>query len=274
MNAIQTFNTGETPGSLKEIYNPEGSSLRKGQLVMLEMLKYIDSLCRKHNIEYRIDSGNVLGAVRHGGFIPWDDDVDIVLTRKEYKKLVKVLQAEKNDRYVVQCRKTDPNYFLNYVKLRDTLSHMRSESNTANKLLYDGFQIDIFRLIEGPIDSLIKIDMIATYRIEEPLRRRNKFLWLLFNKFMRTIVYPVFRCLCFLFGDKTRLGYDFGLHFTETFSKQCSYPYKPIPYEGVELMGPNNPIAFCKEMYGPSFMELPNKEKRNHHGVDDYVFVD
>lgn len=113
---MKVFNTGETDVELKVLYNPEGSNLRKGQLIMLDMLQFIDAVCKKHNIEYRIDAGNVLGAVRHGGFIPWDDDMDIALTRKEYFKLIKALKKEKHERYVVQSHKSDANFFLYYMK--------------------------------------------------------------------------------------------------------------------------------------------------------------
>ena len=68
------FNTGETQSELRAKYNPEGSILRRAQMRMLDMLIYLDKVCKEQNIPYRIDGGNVLGAVRHGGFIPWDDD--------------------------------------------------------------------------------------------------------------------------------------------------------------------------------------------------------
>ena len=63
--------------------NAEGTQLRKHQLKMLEMLKYVDKLCRKHDIPYYLSGGTLLGAVRHQGFIPWDDDLDIILMKKE-----------------------------------------------------------------------------------------------------------------------------------------------------------------------------------------------
>ena len=76
------YNTGETSEELKEKYNPDGSDTRRAQLRMLEMLHFIDDICKKNNIEYYINSGTLLGAVRHGGFIPWDDDLDICISRK------------------------------------------------------------------------------------------------------------------------------------------------------------------------------------------------
>ena len=64
---------------LRNRFNPEGSLLRQHQLRMLDILIEIDKICQKHNINYWIDGGTLLGAVRHGGFIPWDDDIDIAV---------------------------------------------------------------------------------------------------------------------------------------------------------------------------------------------------
>ena len=58
-------------------YNGEGTMLRKAQLRMLDILVEVDKVCKRHNIPYWVDYGTLLGAVRHGGFIPWDDDLDI-----------------------------------------------------------------------------------------------------------------------------------------------------------------------------------------------------
>ena len=64
-------------GDLRQRFNPEGSVLRQHQLRMLELLKVIDCICKKHDIPYWLSSGTLIGAARHKGFIPWDDDLDI-----------------------------------------------------------------------------------------------------------------------------------------------------------------------------------------------------
>ena len=66
-------------------------TLRDIQLLYVELLRFVDNVCKKHEINYWLDGGTLLGAVRHGGFIPWDDDVDLTMLRKDYNKLLEVL---------------------------------------------------------------------------------------------------------------------------------------------------------------------------------------
>ena len=99
-------------------YNPEGSILRRAQLRELEILIEVDKICRKHNIEYFLDWGTLLGAVRHGGFIPWDDDIDISVRRKDYSRLCKVLKEELPENLAFQDRFTDWNLLCLFCLLR------------------------------------------------------------------------------------------------------------------------------------------------------------
>ncbi len=93
--------------------------LRSLQMVLLEMLVEIDRICKKHNIKYGIDGGTLLGAVRHKGFIPWDDDLDIVMIRSEYNKLREACKVDLDTtRFFFQDNTTDSNYRWGYGRIR------------------------------------------------------------------------------------------------------------------------------------------------------------
>ena len=93
--------------------------LEKLQKVELEMLIEIDRICRKNNIKYSIMYGTLLGAVRNGGFIPWDDDCDVVFKRDEYEKFFEACKKDLDtSKFFLQEHRTDPNYLFGYGKLR------------------------------------------------------------------------------------------------------------------------------------------------------------
>ena len=129
---------------LKQKYNPEGSILRRHQMRMLEMLETIDAICKKHHIPYWLSSGTLLGAARHKGFIPWDDDLDIELLRKDYLKLMEILPQELPDNLVLQNNETDPNYIFIFAKVRDRNSYMEEYGSYDRIFKERGIYIDIF----------------------------------------------------------------------------------------------------------------------------------
>lgn len=118
---------------LRKRFNPDGSLLRRQQLRMLELLEVIDVICRKHQIPYWLSSGTLIGAARHKGFIPWDDDLDIEMLRSDYLRLLKVLPQELPDNLALQTNETDPNYIFIYGKLRDKDSHLE-ETNSYDRI--------------------------------------------------------------------------------------------------------------------------------------------
>jgi lipopolysaccharide cholinephosphotransferase len=93
-------------------------TLRQVQIVQLEMLKEIKRVCTILNIPYFLDSGTLLGAVRHQGFIPWDDDLDIGMTRNNYQKFITEAPAILSDKYHLQTWHNDANYGVPFAKLR------------------------------------------------------------------------------------------------------------------------------------------------------------
>ena len=123
---------------LRKRFNPDGSLLRRQQLRMLELLEVIDVICRKHQIPYWLSYGTLIGAARHKGFIPWDDDLDIEMLRSDYLRLLKVLPQELPENLALQTNETDPNYLIIYGQLRDKHSHLVDQNSYDRIFLYTG----------------------------------------------------------------------------------------------------------------------------------------
>ena len=125
-------------------YNPEGSVMRRAQMTMLEILNIFHEICTRHNIDYWLDWGTLLGARRHAGFIPWDDDLDVKILWKDRKRLISALEKELPDHLKLQTRKTDKKYYKFHPKIRDTKSRLYNRRSDVYE--YNGIFFDIFYL--------------------------------------------------------------------------------------------------------------------------------
>lgn len=135
--------------------------LRKLQLVELDILMELDRICRKHKIRYFLCGGTLLGAVRHGGFIPWDDDVDVGFFREDYERFCEMFQQEADrSNYFLQTWKTDPHYRWNYGKIRRLgTEHIRT--GQEHMKYRTGISIDIFPYDYLPIDKGLHEKIVA-----------------------------------------------------------------------------------------------------------------
>lgn len=123
--------------------------LREHQKVMLEMLKIIDSICKKNKISYMLFAGTALGAVRHEGFIPWDDDLDIIMLRQDYEKFMHVAPKELDaDRYFLQ-KEFSEHWPMFFSKLRKNNTACIERYIPRDEKVHQGVYIDIF-----PCDNL------------------------------------------------------------------------------------------------------------------------
>lgn len=232
--------------SLRSKYNPDGSSLRMSQLKMLDMLKFVDEVCSINEIEYWLDSGTLLGAVRHGGFIPWDDDTDICMTRDNFDKFILAVSSLRGDKYFIQSNDTDDGYFPAWAKIRD---HS-----------YSG-QVDIFIQTDKINDSLFRLSkLFYIYLVEKlckcpVLCKINR--WLLFK-----IIVPVLNAITF-----RRNGYlhdEYGSVYSEKRAIKNIYPVKRIEFEGIPLCVPGDSESYLADMYG-DWMTLPPEDQRHGH---------
>lgn len=114
------------------------------QSCQLNILKEFIKVCKNNNLRYYLVGGTCLGAVRHKGFIPWDDDIDVAMPREDYDKFI-TLQKEFNEPYFIQTYKSDKNYIYNYAKVRDS-STTFIENFFACTQMNHGVWIDVFPL--------------------------------------------------------------------------------------------------------------------------------
>ena len=131
-------------------------TLRKLQLTELELLQEVDRICRKCNIHYNIIAGTLLGAVRHGGFIPWDDDADVALLRPQYEKFRKACETELDtSKFYFQDHRNTPGYRWGYGKLRRK-GTVFLRQNQEHMPYAQGVFIDIFPLDGVPDNYLLR----------------------------------------------------------------------------------------------------------------------
>ena len=130
-------------------------SVQDVQTKILEIMKFIDELCRKNGIVYYIMGGTALGAVRHGGFIPWDDDLDIFMSPEEYSKFKTVFEAAQSTTFVLQEWRTTPDY-LEYAKVRMNGTTFIEEVFQDRNDMHHGIYVDIMILHKVPDSKLIQ----------------------------------------------------------------------------------------------------------------------
>lgn len=253
--------------SLRAKYSPDGSPLRRQQERMLELLCEIDRICKKHGIRYWLSSGTLIGAVRHGGFIPWDDDLDIEMMREDYERLMDVLPTELPSTMALQYHRTDPTYFFFYAKVRDRRS-LLSEGNNYDRIWKEqGIYIDIFPLEYQPIfiHKISEKTVGHMYKIwrtctDDNLGIRKVIRWFRFNY---RIVFPMLRMLCRMSGtDVITSGMGIPYH-NPRYAKDI-FPLSTLKFEGIDFPVPRDYDHMLRLMYG-NYMQLPPEENITVH---------
>lgn len=260
-----------TNEELRRRFNPDGSTLRKAQLRMLEMLTFLDEICKKNNITYWIDSGTLLGAVRHGGFIPWDDDVDIAMPYKDVIKLRKLMtRCSFSDEFVFQCRKTDPYFYQTFDKLTDTNSKYILNDDFFNIRKYTGLQIDIFPMIRNNINLFHRLCtdykhyFISSYRRRKMSREKIPF-GLKFHYFTLTkIIVPTFKLISDILPQKDYMTYFYGIEFNDKLLVKNIFPLKRVEFEGHFFNAPFNCDGYLSNIYG-DWRQLPPLNTLHKH---------
>lgn len=258
--------------------NPDGSEItvRDVQVVLLEMLKDIDNLCKKHNIPYFLNGGSALGAVRHQGFIPWDDDADISMMIDDYRKFQAIVH-ELDDHYVIHCFETNKRYnvLIPAMKIRKKGTYIKE----GNLLLgnrctdSDGIFVDVF----------VYDYVNPNHLLDLPFRLVNQTLMPIIVFFENLKINPIPLKVLFLgnarlYGYLNRNSKHIGFDLTWTFKhplhpfifkKDDIYPVQYVPFEDTLLPIAAHPHEYLCMAIAPTYNTLPPEEERKPKHIID-----
>lgn len=271
-------------------------TLRRLQLVELDMLRAIDGVCRELGISYWLDSGTCIGAVRHGGFIPWDDDIDLGMPLEDYRRFLREAPRALPKGLSLHTCDNTPNLPVLWAKV-----------------FLDGTRFCSARDLEAGLVQGIFIDVFPYVNVDERpevARRQHKRLALCQNlSYLNVFAHPA----TYQYARSARLAalacevahMTIARPFTpsrmarraegimeverpgalwrpafafaslkEDLPGEALLPVRPIEFEGETFMGPADPDRYLRVLYGDGYMQLPPKEKRHAHTPEVLDFGD
>lgn len=247
----------------------EAKTLRKAQLIMLEMLVEFDAICQKHKLQYWLDSGTLLGAVRHKGFIPWDDDIDLSMPVEDYEQFQEIAAKELSSNIFFQTVKTDPSFKFDYIKLRSNKANIVELHEEGRVIEYhQGVFVDIFPMQTLKNTSFHKqfyedtfklIRSVSSVSLHTPKGEDHPFIR---EKLVTAL-------------DSLHLGWDeesvkviYSAKMPDVaacFDISEIFPLKKMDFEGLSFYVPHNPHHYLSEIYSFDYRELPPIDKRLTH---------
>ena len=242
------------------IYNDE--VFKKIQRVELEMLKEVDRICRKYGIVYELDGGTLLGAVRYGGFIPWDDDIDIRMLRTDYDRFCEVCRQEFGDKYFWQTYHTDPQYRWGYGRvIKNNTKFYRADHEMIKSK--NGIFLDIFPCDNMPEKGITKrmfnfrcfLARKTGYSVVGKKSEKNPF---------KKLGYSILALIPMSVAAKEfdRLAYKYAKQESDGYLRSWLTEYTEIQFEDMVAYAPKDMDGFLKYMYGADYMTPPPEEKR------------
>lgn len=257
--------------------------LHKIQSIEIEVLCEVDRICKANNINYTLGFGTLLGAVRHKGFIPWDDDIDICMPRRDYIRFKKICEKELSKKYFYQSQSTDPEYFHLFDKIRVNQTVFK-EDFLAEYHIHHGVYIDIFPMDYIPENKVLRyiqfvrfhffrIGLMSKY-LSIKQRKGKK---LIAARLMRIVYAPFSLKWLYTHANKTAMKYDdkeytYIFHFCNSINGKFMCKSDSL-INTIEMSFENHKFPVPKEydevltnIYG-NYMQLPPESERQpkHH---------
>lgn len=264
-----------------QVVNLDAKTLRSLQMVQLELLREVDRICRKCDIRYNIIAGTLLGAVRHSGYIPWDDDADVAFLRPEYEKFRIACETELDtEKFYFQDHRNTPGYRWGYGKLRRKNTLFLRE-NQEHMPYEQGVFIDIFpldgvpdcyvlRWLHNCICTLLRKTLWSAVGRKADRNPVKRFFYALLYRIPAFVVFQCYRILqCW--SNRRRTKYVRILTFP---TPNAVYGYERIWYEtsekirfeGYTFWGIKEVESYLRFKFG-DYLNLPPEEERKTHPV-------
>lgn len=267
-------------------------TLRKIQLVQLEIGKEIKRVCDENGIGYFLDSGTLLGAIRHKGFIPWDDDMDIGMLRTDYERFIQIAPQKLKGEFFLQTWRTDKGYPYAFAKIRKKgtvfIEAVTQRTDAHNEIFVDVFPYDVFPDSVKERKKICRKILILKYSLwmkdgVEPWLRHKGLLRRLMVR-GRYIPYRIYarmhdrdvmiveyeELMVLHNGERSKYyveqsgGTPFGKWIIPT---ECFEEYGEVLFEDTFFSVPKNSDLYLKTVYG-NYMQYPPEEKReNRHQI-------
>ena len=266
------------------------TELKRLQSTCLELILEIDRICRKNNIQYTLEGGTLIGAVREHGFIKWDDDADISMTRDAYNNFFEACKFDLNkNKYFLQDYKTDPKYPWGYSKLRMNGTSLVLMGQEDMKF-HNGIYVDIFiydNVPDGYISRRLHFAACycirkCQYSVEGKKLAKNAFLRIWYTVIDKIPKKYLFRWLEMMAKATNKKKTELMRHYTYPyFRKECIYglpshcfdEYIDSDFEGRTVRIMKDYDTFLTLKYG-DYMIPPSAENIKHLAISKIEFPD
>ncbi len=243
-----------------------------------DILKWIKRICDQHHLRYWLAYGTLLGAVRHKGFIPWDDDIDIHMPREDYERFILIANEQRSDHFSVKSCTSDEDYYYEFAKVVDTRTDLKEDN--VKPIPGMGAWVDIFPLDGVPekydmhIYSLLAMVKMRVLSVKETMPEVHPLL--------KPFVYVVWKIARLLDSNRLavrtngkagRFGFDSSGKVASSvssagvkgvFDRSLFDESVEVPFEGDLFKAPAGWDTYLKQTYG-NYMELPPEDKQVAH---------
>lgn len=260
------------------------------QQILTNILKFIDEVCQENNLTYSIVGGTAIGAIRHKGFIPWDDDIDIGLLRKDYDKLLQILDSDKYKNSKYKClyfAKENKNYFYHFAKVVDSTTYLEESNYISCPKM--GLYVDIFPfddIDESKAAKIVKKSQfyasVLSISAQKNINWSKNFFKNLFFKipsfiFIKTLGYKFWAKKYNKFklkfkNDNSKLVYPFGGGYgvKDITPKEYFSSTTDVSFENITVKIFKNYDEYLTHVFG-DYMTPPPPEKRRWHQITAYL---